>query len=406
MNPVPPPRPAAPPPAGSLKRLVSGMLLAAALLLSPGICRGEPPAPVPETEPASSVPETPASRPDLESELARQRETASRRRQNMERLTAEERSLNAGLAALEAKVGALTGQLEEKERLVREIMAEEARLSAEHAQLAGRQESARDRMTELLAALWPVRLGDVASKTAGLSSWAEADRRFTWLARMYDAAAASHAAYREQSSRLAANMAAQEAARARLMTARAEAEKSKDALLAEQLEFSKQLRNVRRRIVSEEEQLKEILRAIEDLDARMAAPPAEPAAPVARGSRPWPVAGKTVSTFDPAADPPRRGIGFSTAQDAPVTSAGAGKVVFADVLRGMGKVVIVSHGDGHFTVYAYLSRIAVAMGREVEGGAPLGEAGYYPPAGGPGLYFELRFHEKAINPGEWLAVRE
>jgi hypothetical protein len=32
----------------------------------------------------------------------------------MERLTAEERSLNAGLAALEAKVGALTGSLRKR----------------------------------------------------------------------------------------------------------------------------------------------------------------------------------------------------------------------------------------------------------------------------------------------------
>ncbi len=374
---------------------VAAVLLASVLLL--------PPVPGQSQTPPGPDSQAPAS--ELESELTKQKETASQRRRTVERLTAEERSLNAGLSTLEAKVGKLTGQLEEKERLVREIMTEEARLSEEHAHLAGRQEAARTRMSELLATLWPVHQRNIASKAAGLSSWDEADRRFTWLTDMYGAAAASYAAYREQSSRLAANMAAQEAARARLVTARAEAEKSKDALLAEQLEFSKQLRNIRRRIVSEEEQLKDILRTIEDLDARLAAPP-EPAAPVATGSLSWPVDGKPVSTFDPAAEPPRRGIGFSTAQGAPVKSVSAGKVVFADVLRGMGKVIIVSHGDGHFTVYAYLSRIGVNMGKEVGAREPIGEAGYYPPAGGPGLYFELRFHEKAINPGEWLAVRE
>ncbi|QLA15832.1 murein hydrolase activator EnvC family protein [Desulfolutivibrio sulfoxidireducens] len=383
------------------------MLLAATILVATGVspAPAQTLRPVAQDMPAPSDSPAPAIPPELESELARQKETASKRQQNVERLTAEERSLNAGLSALEAKVGKLTGQLEEKESLVREIMAEEARLSREHAHLAGRQENARNRMSELVAALWPVHLGNLESKAAGLSSWDEADRRFTWLADMYGAAAASYAAYREQSSRLAANMAAQEAARARLVTARAEAEKSKDALLAEQLEFSKQLRNVRRRIVSEEEQLKEILRAIEDLDARLAAPP-EPAAPVMRGSMTWPVAGTPVTSFDPSADPPRRGVGFSTSPNATVKSVGPGKVVFADVLRGMGKVIIVSHGDGHFTVYAYLSSISVSMGREVGGNEPVGAAGHYPPAGGPGMYFELRFHEKAINPGEWLAVRE
>jgi septal ring factor EnvC (AmiA/AmiB activator) len=353
----------------------------------------------------AALAQAPDAASGLESELARQRETASQRRRAMERLTAEERRLGAGLTGLEAKVGALSGQLAEKERLVREVMAEEARLSAEHADLSRRLDAARSRMAGLLAALWPVHLNNIESKAAGLSSWEEADRRFTWLADLYGAAGESYAAYREQSARLAANMAAQETARSRLAAARAEAEKSKDALLAEQLEFSKQLRNVRRRIVSEEEQLGEILRTIGDLDARMAAAKAAPV-PVVRGSMTWPVPGAPISTFDPAADPPRRGMGFSCAKDAPVKAVSPGKVVFADLLRGMGKVVIVSHGDGHFTVYAYLADIAVSMGQEVGGDAALGRAGFYPPAGGPGLYFELRFHEKAINPVEWLAARD
>lgn len=349
----------------------------------------------PETGPAA----------ELESELARQKETASQRRKAMEQLTAEERRLGTGLAGLEAKVGTLSGQLAEKERLVREVMAEEARLSEEHAALTRQLADARSHMSELLAALWPVHLHNLESKGSGLSSWEEADRRFTWLADLYGAAGRSYAAYREQSARLAANMAAQEAARTRLAAARAEAEKSKDALLAEQLEFSKQLRNVRRRIVSEEEQLKEILRTIGDLDARMAAAKAAPA-PVVRGTMAWPVPGTPISTFDPGADPPRRGMGFSCAKDAPVRAVAPGKVVFTDLLRGMGKVVIVSHGDGHFTVYAYLAEITVSMGQDVTGNDSVGRAGFYPPAAGPGLYFELRFHEKAINPVEWLAVRD
>lgn len=343
----------------------------------------------------------------IESELARQKETASKRRKAMEQLSAEERRLGAGLEGLTAKVGALSGQLAEKERLVREVMAEEARLSAEHAALSRRLDAARSHMAGLLAALWPVHLQNLETKAAGLGSWSEADRRFVWLADLYGAAGESYAAYREQSARLAANMAAQETARAKLASARAEAEKSKDALLAEQLEYSKQLRNVRRRIMSEEEQLADILRTITELDARMtAAKAAPPPVPVARGAMTWPVPGAPVSTFDPAAEPPRRGMGFSCAKDAPVRAVAPGKVVFADMLRGMGKVIIVSHGDGHFTVYAYLADFSVSMGQEVGGNAMLGRAGFYPPAGGPGLYFELRFHEKAINPVEWLAARD
>jgi septal ring factor EnvC (AmiA/AmiB activator) len=343
--------------------------------------------------------------PAIASELAKQKETADKRRKAMEQLSAEERRLGAGLTGLEAKVGVLSGQLAEKERLVHEVMAEEARLSAEHAALSRQLDAARSHMSGLLTALWPVHLNNLEAKAAGLASWEEADRRFMWLSELYAAAGQSYAAYREQSARLAANMAAQETARTKLAKARAEAEKSKDALLAEQLEFSKQLRNVRRRIVSEEEQLKDILHTIGELDARMAAAKAAPA-PVVKGSMAWPVPGAPIFGFDPAATPPRRGMGFSCAENAPVKAVSPGKVVFSDLLRGMGKVVIVSHGDGHFTVYAYLADIAVSMGQEVAGDDALGRAGYYPPAGGPGLYFELRFHEKAINPVDWLAARD
>jgi murein DD-endopeptidase MepM/ murein hydrolase activator NlpD len=40
----------------------------------------------------------------------------------------------------------------------------------------------------------------------------------------------------------------------------------------------------------------------------------------------------------------------------------------------------------------------------VENGESLGQAGFYPLAKGAGLYFELRFGQKAINPEQWLGT--
>ena len=75
-----------------------------------------------------------------------------------------------------------------------------------------------------------------------------------------------------------------------------------------------------------------------------------------------------------------------------------GKVVHNDTLRGFGHVVIVYHGFDYYSLYAYLSETYVRNGQEVEKDEPLGVVGYYPKADGPGLYFELRFHQKPINP--------
>ncbi|NMC49462.1 MAG: hypothetical protein GYA47_08570 [Desulfovibrio sp.] len=77
---------------------VAALLLASVLLLPPVAGQAQAP-PGPDSQ-------APAS--ELESELTKQKETASQRRRTVERLTAEERTLNAGLSALEAKVGKLT----------------------------------------------------------------------------------------------------------------------------------------------------------------------------------------------------------------------------------------------------------------------------------------------------------
>ncbi|MDO9630852.1 MAG: peptidase M23, partial [Humidesulfovibrio sp.] len=44
----------------------------------------------------------------------------------------------------------------------------------------------------------------------------------------------------------------------------------------------------------------------------------------------------------------------------------------------------------------------VQTGQEVEKDEPIGHAGYYPEAHGNGVYFELRLHQKPINPLLWL----
>ena len=123
---------------------------------------------------------------------------------------------------------------------------------------------------------------------------------------------------------------------------------------------------------------------------------------IAKGKTPWPAKGKVVVRYAPNASPPVRGIGLSLAANAEVRAVAWGKVVHSDVLRGLGYVVVLMHPKQYYTVYAHLSGSPYKVGQEVKQGAVLGRAGHYPPAGGPGIYFELRSHEKAVNPETWL----
>ena len=124
---------------------------------------------------------------------------------------------------------------------------------------------------------------------------------------------------------------------------------------------------------------------------------------IAKGKTPWPAKGKVVVRYAPGASPPVRGIGLSLGGGAEVKAVAWGKVVHSDVLRGLGYVVVLMHPKQFYTVYAHLNGSAYKVGQEVKQGAVLGKAGHYPPAGGPGLYFELRSHEKAVNPEIWLS---
>lgn len=118
------------------------------------------------------------------------------------------------------------------------------------------------------------------------------------------------------------------------------------------------------------------------------------------GALSWPVRGRVAGGGDRKT---LTGLVMATEAGEPVRAAAAGQVVFVGVLRGLGRVVIVSHGPHCHTVYAFLARTDVAGGDTVSRETILGQAGLCPPAKGPGVYFELRFREKALNPTEWFA---
>jgi murein DD-endopeptidase MepM/ murein hydrolase activator NlpD len=75
---------------------------------------------------------------------------------------------------------------------------------------------------------------------------------------------------------------------------------------------------------------------------------------------------------------------------APVHCAEAGTVAFAGEFRGYGRLVIIEHADGLFSIYGFLSSITVKEGDRINQGGRLGFAGQADENGTTGFYFELR----------------
>lgn len=339
-------------------------------------------------------------REDISSENAR----AAQAKSEVGRLTEQERALFSKLAGLEDQVGRMTKTVMAQEAALAKAEAEEERIRARHAALESERDKAFASLSGLLALTWPVHRENLENRLAGLSSWQAADRRFTWLGVIYKAVRRGLAKIREQSAALAANLAEQERIGAEAREKLAAVNDSKDELLISKLDLAKSIREIRAARVSREEELSDTLAAIDSLKYRLKNLTDRRFAGF-KGLLPWPATGKVVEAFAPSAEPPSRGIGLSLPEGTPVRAVSWGKVVHADLLRGFGTVVIVYHGDDYYSLYAFLAKAQVKNGQEVEKDEVIGAAGYFPEAKGPGLYFELRFGQKPINPMDWLSAK-
>lgn len=143
------------------------------------------------------------------------------------------------------------------------------------------------------------------------------------------------------------------------------------------------------------------------------APPAEPDTSASafrqyRGKLRAPVAGELIGHFGSPRDDTGilwKGLYFRAREGSPVYAVANGHVVFADWLRGFGNLIIVDHGDGFMSLYGNNETLYKEVGATVKSGdtiAAVGNSGGNPKSG---LYFELRYQSKPVNPERWLTKK-
>jgi len=130
-----------------------------------------------------------------------------------------------------------------------------------------------------------------------------------------------------------------------------------------------------------------------------------------KGKLPWPVDGKVAIPYGSHRDPQfntpifRSGSYIKANTDAVAKAVHSGKVVFAEWFKGYGQLVIVNHGDGYHTLYGSLSEIFTKVGDIIKGKQAVGRVGSSGLLNAPGLYFELRYKGKPLDPSQWLQRR-
>ena len=100
-----------------------------------------------------------------------------------------------------------------------------------------------------------------------------------------------------------------------------------------------------------------------------------------------------------------KGLFIVAAAGAKVHAIAAGKVVFADWLRGFGNLLIVDHGEGFMSLYGFNETLHRQVGENIDAGDTIADVGASGGARDTGLYFEMRHQGKPFDPLDWVRLK-
>ncbi|HLY58144.1 MAG TPA: peptidoglycan DD-metalloendopeptidase family protein [Stellaceae bacterium] len=117
----------------------------------------------------------------------------------------------------------------------------------------------------------------------------------------------------------------------------------------------------------------------------------------------WPVRGKVLSVFGPAAGGTYNdGINIGAPDGAQIAATESGVVAYAGEMSGYGNLLLIKHADGWVSAYAHTSAFLVQKGEHVRRGQAVAKVGSSGGIGRPQLHFELRQGRTAVDPLDHL----
>lgn len=352
-----------------------------------------------------------------------------RERKKAEEVVEKERSLAKELIRLDARLrrrsrtlrrleARLQGSGERIRRLSQEIAAAEEKLGRAKALLARRLRALykQGRLGGIRLLLSSDDLSQMARRLKYLSAVASQDRRII-------------SDYTTTLAELRRKKAELEQYKAQIAKSRALAREKRQEILEERRVRRLLLAKVRKRKADHLATLRELEQASKELQALVTRLKAEEEAARRRalregarpldgstfaalkGKLPWPTEGTLASTFGRKEHPRfktvtfNKGIGIKAPEGREIVAIYDGVVLYADWFRGYGRLLILDHGGGYYTVYAHASELLVKVGDRVAKDQVIAKVGDSGSLDGPQLYFELRYKGKPQDPLAWLIPR-
>ncbi|MDD5754822.1 MAG: peptidoglycan DD-metalloendopeptidase family protein, partial [Methylococcales bacterium] len=121
-----------------------------------------------------------------------------------------------------------------------------------------------------------------------------------------------------------------------------------------------------------------------------------------KGELPWPVKGEIMQKFGSAREEGKLdGVIIAAPEGTEINSITDGKVVYADWMRGYGLIIIVDHGKGFISLYAFNQSLYKKLGDVVNSGDVIASVGLSGGHDRASLYFGIRKKGKSVDPMEW-----
>ncbi|MBK1782373.1 peptidoglycan DD-metalloendopeptidase family protein [Advenella sp. WQ 585] len=112
----------------------------------------------------------------------------------------------------------------------------------------------------------------------------------------------------------------------------------------------------------------------------------------------WPIKGNVITGYSSST----RGIDIAGNVGDPVYAAASGTVSYVgNGLRGLGNLILITHGNGFITAYAHNSKLLVKDKQRVSKGEKIAEVGQSDTSS-PRLHFEIRRNGQPVNPLSYL----
>jgi len=365
---------------------------------------------------------TPESVEDARVRLREIRERIEQEEQKLKELRGREKSIFLQLRSLDSLVElqrAKLAALIERRKDVEEKIAE---TDAEAASAEKRLDRRREALAKRFRRMYVDGPGGAMEVLLGAADYSDLSRREKYYRAVIEADAEIIRAFRRDLENLK-NLRAQLDERKRellglekeMKNSKAQAERKREAK-RKLLEAAREDRKTHERALRElEEASKQVVGVIENFERSKigvpeSAEPAEGGFAANAGRMCAPCRGEIVRRYGLVTNPRfgtktfNRGIALGAKDGTPVKAVWQGEVVYSGWFQGYGRMVILSHGQRYYTLYAHLSRIVAERGKKVGRGELIGYVGDTGSLEGPRLYFEVRKGAEPRDPLSWISV--